>query len=93
LGTKLRLNYAYHPHTNGQTERTIHSLEDLLRARVLKKGVSWVECLPLIEFTYNNNFHSSIGMAPFEDLYGRRCTTSLCWYESGESALLGPDVV
>jgi len=47
----------------------------------------------LIEFTYNNNFHSSIEMAPFEALYGRRCRTSLCWYESGESALLGPDVV
>jgi len=47
----------------------------------------------LIEFTYNNSFHSSIGMALFEALYGRRCTTSLCWYESGERALLGSDVV
>ena len=59
----------------------------------MEQGVSWVECLPLIEFTYNNSFHSSIGMAPFEALYGRRCRTSLCWFESGESALLGPDVV
>jgi len=65
----------------------------LLRACVLEQGVSWVECLPLIEFTYNNIFHSSIRMAPFEALYGRRCRTPLCWYESGESALLGPDVV
>jgi len=65
----------------------------LLRACVLEQGVSWVECLPLIEFTYNNNFHSSIGMAPFKALYGRRCRTSLCWFESGECALLGPDVV
>jgi len=89
----LRLSSAYHPQTDGQTERTIQSLEDLLRACVLEEGVSWVECLPLIEFTYNNNFHSSIGMAPFEALYGRRCRTSLCWYESGESALLGPDVM
>jgi len=47
----------------------------------------------LIEFTYNNNFHSSIGMAQFEALYGRRCRTPLCWYESGENAFLGPDVV
>ena len=93
LGTKLRLSSAYHPQTDGQTERTIQSLEDLLRACVLEQGVSWIECLPLIEFTYNNSFHSSIGMAPFEALYGRRCRTPLCWYESGESALLGLEVV
>jgi len=65
----------------------------LLRAFVLEQGVSWVECLPLIQFTYRNSFHSSIGMAPFMALYGRRCRTPLCWFESGESALLGPDVV
>ena len=93
LGTKLRLSSAYHPQTDGQTERIIQSLENLLRASVLEQGVSWVECLPLIEFTYNNSFHSSIGMTPFEALYGRRCRTPLCWFESGESALLGPDVV
>jgi len=68
-------------------------LEDLLRACVLEQGVSWVKCLPLIEFTYNNSFRSSIGMTSFEALYGRRCRTSLCWYESSESVLLGPDVV
>jgi len=83
LGTKLRFSSAYHPQTDGKTERTIQSLEDLLRACVLEQGVSWVECLPLIEFTYDNSFHSSIGMAPFEALYGRRCRTSLCWYKSG----------
>jgi len=65
----------------------------LLRDCVLEQGVSWVDCLPLIEFTYNNSFHSSIGMAPFETLYGRRCKTPLCWYESSEGALLGPEVV
>jgi len=93
LGTKLRLSSAYHPQTDGQTEKTIQSLEDLFRACVLEQGVSWVECFLLIEFTYNNSFHSSIRMASFEALYGRRCRTSLCWFESGESALLGPDVV
>ncbi|GAU34562.1 hypothetical protein TSUD_29080 [Trifolium subterraneum] len=56
-------------------------------------GESWDSCLPLIEFTYNNSFHSSIGMAPFEALYGRRCRTPLCWYESGETVVLGPDIV
>jgi len=89
----LRLSFAYHPQTNGRTERTIQSLEDLLRARVFEKGVSWVGCLPLIEFTYNNSFHSSIGMAPIEALYRKRCRTLLCWYEPGESAMLGAEVV
>jgi len=93
LGTKLRLSSDYHSQTDGQTERTIQSLEDLLRACVLEQGVSWVKCLPLIEFTYNNSFHSSIEMSPFEALYGRRCRMPLCWYETGESALLGPDIV
>jgi len=63
--------------------RTIRSLEDLLRACILKlQGVSWSECLPLIEFTYTNNFHSSFEMTPFEVLYGKRSRTPLCWYES-----------
>ena len=82
LGSKLKLSSAYHPQTDGQTERTIQSLEDFLRACVLEQGGTWDSCLPLIWFTYNNSFHSSIGMAPFEALYGRRCRTPLCWYES-----------
>src|ERR1051325_11256742 len=72
---------------------TIQSLEDLLRACVLEHGGVWDSYLPLIEFTYNNSFHSSIGMAPFEALYGRRCRTTLCWYESGESVVIGPEIV
>ncbi|KAK2409545.1 hypothetical protein QL285_044961 [Trifolium repens] len=93
LGTKLRISSAYHPQTDGQSERTIQSLEDLLRACVLEGGGNWDSYLPLIEFTYNNSFHASIGMAPFEALYGRRCRTPLCWHESGESVVLGPKIV
>jgi len=93
LGSKLRLSSAYHPHTDGQSERTIQSLEDLLRVCVLEQGGTWDSHLPLIEFTYNNSYHSSIGMAPFEALYGRRCRTPLCWFESGESVVLGPNIV
>ena len=93
LGTKLRLSSAYHPQTDGQSERTIQSLEDLLRACVLEHKGSWDGFLPLIEFTYNNSFHASIGMAPFEALYGRRCRTPLCWFETGENLILGPEVV
>ena len=93
FGSKLRLSSAYHPQTDGQTERTIQSLEDLLRACVLEQGGAWDSYLDLIEFTYNNGFHASIGMAPFEALYGRRCRTPLCWHESGESSVVGPELV
>jgi len=64
-----------------------------LRVCVLEQGETWDSHLPLIEFTYNNSYHSSIGMAPFEALYGRRCRTLLCWYESDESVVLGPEIV
>ena len=64
-----------------------------MRACVLEQGVTWDSYLPLIEFTYNNHFHSSIDMSSFEALYGRRCRTPLCWYESGESVVLGPEIV
>jgi hypothetical protein len=92
VGTKLRMSSAYHLWTDGQSERTIQSLEDLLRACVLENGGSWDSELSLIEFTYNNSFHSSICMAPFEALCGRRCRTLLCWYESGENVVLGPEI-
>ena len=49
---------------DGQTERIIQSLEDLLRACMLEQGGAWDSHLPLIKFTYNNSFYSSIGMAP-----------------------------
>ncbi|XP_073224786.1 uncharacterized protein [Cicer arietinum] len=93
LGTKLRLSSAYHPQTDGQTERTNQSLEDLLRACVLDDRGSWDDVLPLIEFTYNNSFHASIGMAPYEALYGRKCQTPLCWYKDGENMIVGPEMV
>jgi len=93
LGTKLHLSSAYHPQTDGQFERTIQSLEDLLRTCVLENSDSWDRCLPLIEFTYNNSFHSNIGMAPYEALYGRKCRTPLCWFETSENLVLDPDMI
>ena len=78
LGTKLHFTTAYHPQSDGQTERTIQTLEDMLRACVLDWGGDWCEHLELIEFAYNNSWHSSIQMAPYEALYGRRCRTPLC---------------
>lgn len=93
LGTRVALSTAYHPQTDGQSERTIQTLEDMLRACILEFGGSWDMHLPLVEFSYNNSYHSTIGMAPFEALYGRKCRTPLCWRETGEKVLAGPELV
>ncbi|GKG49712.1 putative reverse transcriptase domain-containing protein, partial [Tanacetum coccineum] len=73
LGTNLDMSTAYHPQTDGQSERTIQILEDMLRACAIDFGKGWVNHLPLVEFTYNNSYHASIKTAPFEALYGRKC--------------------
>ena len=93
LGTQLIRSSAYHPQTDGQTERINQILEDMLRACVLTYSKKWDECLPLAEFSYNNSYQESIIMAPFEALYGRRCTTPLNWSEAGERNFFGPDLV
>ena len=93
VGTQLCLSTAYHPQTDGQTERVNRILEDLLRLCILDFGGTWEEHLPLVEFAYNNSFQSSIGMAPFEALYGRPCRSPTCWWESTDKILLGPDMV
>jgi transposase InsO family protein len=93
MGTRLDLSTAYHPQTDGQSERTIQTLEDMLRACALEFGGSWESHLPLMEFSYNNSYHTSIGVAPFEALYGRKCRTPLCWAEVGENQLSGPELV
>ena len=77
LGTRLDLSTAFHPQTDGQSERTIQVLEDMLRACVIEFGGHWDNFLPLAEFSYNNSYHSSIDMAPFEALYGRRCRSPI----------------
>jgi len=83
MGTKLHLSTAFHPQTDGQFERTIQTLEDMLRAYALDSTGTWDHNLPLVEFAYNNSHHASIGMAPFEVLYGRCCRTPVCWNEVG----------
>ena len=93
FGTRLRMSTAYHPQTDGQSERTIQTLEDMLRACALDDHGWWDEWVPLAEFTYNNSFHASIGMAPFEALYGRKCASPLCWHEPGERSVLGPEMI
>ena len=93
LGTQLRFSTAFHPQTDGQSERTIQTLEDMLRACVMEFTGNWDDHLSMIEFAYNNSYHSSIDMAPYEALYGRRCRTLVCWDEAGEARLLGPEII
>nr|GEY87670.1 reverse transcriptase domain-containing protein [Tanacetum cinerariifolium] len=93
LGTSLDMSTAYHPETDGQSERTIQTLEDMLRACMIDFGKGWVNHLPLVEFSYNNIYHASIKAAPFEALYGRKCRSPVCWNEVGEFHLTGPEIV
>ena len=89
----MTFSTTFHPQTDGQSERTIQTLKDMLRAYVLDFHGSWDEHLSLVEFAYNNNYQSSIGMAPFEALYGPPCRSPLYWSEVGDRALLGPELV
>ncbi|KAH0709023.1 hypothetical protein KY284_010450 [Solanum tuberosum] len=93
VGSKVNLSTAFHPQTDGQAERTIQTLEDMLRVCVIDFKGNWDNHLPLIEFAYNNSYHSSIQMAPYEALYGRRCRSPIGWVEVGEAGLIGPDLV
>ncbi|GJV72938.1 putative reverse transcriptase domain-containing protein [Tanacetum coccineum] len=81
MGTQLDMSTAYHPETDGQSERTIQTLEDMLRACVIDFGSSWDRHLSLVKFSYNNSYHASIKAAPFEALYRRKCRLPVCWSE------------
>ncbi|GKE94581.1 putative reverse transcriptase domain, ribonuclease H-like domain, aspartic peptidase domain protein [Tanacetum coccineum] len=93
LGTNLDMSTAYHPQMDEQSERTIQTLEDMLRACVIDFGKGWVNYLPLVEFSYNNNYHASIKAAPFEALYGQKCRSLVCWTKVGEAQILGPELI
>ena len=91
MGTKLDMSVAFHPQTDGQSEHTIHTLEDMLHACVLFWKGNWEDHLALAEFAYNNSYHASIKMAPYESLYGRKCISPLYWEVPSERLLVGPD--
>nr|GEW73484.1 putative reverse transcriptase domain-containing protein [Tanacetum cinerariifolium] len=93
LRMRLDISMAYHPQTDRQSERTIQTLEDMLRACVIEFGGSWDVHLPLAEFSDNNSYHSSIRCAPFEALYGRKCRSPVLWAKIKERRLIGPDLV
>ena len=93
LGTRLHFSTAFHPQTDDQSERTIQTLEDMLRACVMEFRGSWDTHFELMEFAYNNSYQASLDMAPFEALSGRKCKTPMCWDEVGERRLVGPELV
>ncbi|KAL2251426.1 UNVERIFIED_CONTAM: Transposon Ty3-G Gag-Pol polyprotein, partial [Sesamum indicum] len=93
LATKLHFSTAFHPQTDGQSERTIQTLEDMMRSCVIEFRGNWDDHLPLMELAYNNSFHSSISMAPYEALYGRKCRSPICWDIEGLRQLEGPELV
>nr|GEU38152.1 putative reverse transcriptase domain-containing protein [Tanacetum cinerariifolium] len=93
LETQVNLSTVYHLEKDGQSERMIQTLEDMLRACVIDFGNSWNRHLPLVEFSYNNSYHANIKAAPFEALYGRKCRSPVYWSEVGDSQLTGPELI
>ncbi|GJT62219.1 putative reverse transcriptase domain-containing protein [Tanacetum coccineum] len=93
LGTKLDMSMTYHPETDRQSERTIQTLKDMLRACIIDFGKGWEKHLPLVEFYYNNSYNGSIKATPFEALYGRKCRSPVCWAEVGDVQLTGPEII
>ncbi|GKA37282.1 putative reverse transcriptase domain-containing protein [Tanacetum coccineum] len=93
LGTRLDMSTTYHPQTNGKSERTIQTLEDMLHTYVIDFRKGWERHLPLIEFLYNNSYHASIKATPFETLYSRKCQSPVCWAEVGDAQLTGPELI
>nr|GEW20826.1 putative reverse transcriptase domain, ribonuclease H-like domain, aspartic peptidase domain protein [Tanacetum cinerariifolium] len=93
LGTDISMSTAYHPKTDGQSERVIKTLKDMLRACVIDFGKGWVKHFPLCEFSYNNSYHTSKKAAPYKALYGRKCRSPVCWAEVGEAQLTGPELI
>nr|GFB10910.1 putative nucleotidyltransferase, ribonuclease H [Tanacetum cinerariifolium] len=92
-GTRLKFSTTFHPETDGQTKRTIQTLEDILRSCALEWTGNWDEYLCLVEFAYNNSWHASVKAAPYELLYGRKCRGPICWNEVGERVIKGPELI
>ncbi|GKC41182.1 putative reverse transcriptase domain-containing protein [Tanacetum coccineum] len=93
LGTSLDMSTAYHSQTDGESKRTIQTLEDMLCACAINFLKGWVNHLPLVEFSYNNSYQASIKTAPFEALYGRKCRSPVCWTKVGEAQILDPELI
>eukprot|EP00253_Pinus_taeda_P010733 PITA_10733 len=93
LGTELNFSIAYHPQTDGQMERVNQVVEDMLRACVMMKPTQWEEYLHLVEFAYNNGYHSSTQLSPFEVMYGQKCRTPSSWGGPEDRLRIGPEML
>eukprot|EP00253_Pinus_taeda_P016148 PITA_16148 len=93
LGPQLNFSIAYHPQTDGQTERVNQVVEDMLRSYVMQQPTRWEEYLHLVEFAYNNGYHASLRMSPFEVLYGWKCRTPSIWGGTEDRHLLGLEML
>nr|GEW62974.1 putative reverse transcriptase domain-containing protein [Tanacetum cinerariifolium] len=93
FGIQLDMSTAYHPETDGQSERTIQTLEDMIRACAIDFGKGWEKHLPLVELSYNNSYHASIKAVPFKAFYGQKCRSPVCWAEVGDTQLTGPEII
>ncbi|GKC06341.1 reverse transcriptase domain-containing protein [Tanacetum coccineum] len=93
LGTQLDMSTTYHPQTDGQSERTIQTLEYMLCACVTDYKKGWNRHLPLVEFSYNNCYHTSIKAASFKALYGQKCRSPVCWAEVRDSQLTCLEII
>ena len=89
----MKFSTSYHLQTDGQSERTIQILEDILKAYMLDFKGSWEDHPHLAEFAYNNSYQAGIKMAPFEALYGRKYRSPLCWDDIGDRRLLGSEII
>jgi hypothetical protein len=92
-GTNLNFSTAYHPESDGQTERVNQVIEDTLMMYVMDKPSKWEDYLHLVEFSYNNGYQASLKMSPFEALYGRKCNTPVSWDNPADRAVAGPDLL
>ncbi|GJX14229.1 putative reverse transcriptase domain-containing protein [Tanacetum coccineum] len=90
---QLDMSTVYHPQTSNQSERTIQTMEDMPRACIIELDKSWHNHLPLVGFSYNNSYHSSLKSSPFEALYGQKYRSLVCWSEVGDVQLTGPEIV
>ena len=89
----MKVSTDFYPQMDGQTESTIQTLEDMLRACIIDFKENWDNHFPLVEISYNNSYHSSISMATYESLYCRRCKSLIGWFEVGDYSLLSPNLI
>jgi hypothetical protein len=94
-GFRTNLNFStdYHPESDGQTERVNRVIEDILRMYVMDKPSIWEDYLHLVEFAYNNGYHASLKMSPFEALYGRKCNTPVSWDNLADRTVVGLELL